>query len=64
VAVLAPAGPAAGGHRARLGGALNEREISPLFGTETALESACAPFVVVVVGVAVVGVGGVWSHGR
>jgi hypothetical protein len=55
VAVLATAGLVAGGHRARLGGALNERELSPLFGTETALEPACAPFA----GVAVVGVGGV-----
>jgi hypothetical protein len=32
-----------------------KRSTRPLFGTETALESACAPFV----GVVVVGVGGV-----
>jgi hypothetical protein len=38
VAVLAAADLAADGHRAGLGGALDPREIRPLFGTETALE--------------------------
>jgi hypothetical protein len=39
VAVWATAHLAVNSHRARLGGALNERESSPLFGTETALDT-------------------------